>query len=199
MWATGLFGSVRVLEGQAVNASKYPMTRIQIRAELLDGGGNVLAAHTAYSGNVLTDNELAGLSDVEMQKKLSLPQGSTISNDRIEPGGEIPFMIVFANEPLGVTRTVCLPTAAEQATALTPSSSDVIARNAPPRRNEKRLSVIARNALSPPSCHCEERSDEAILLTKLLFIRLSRFARNDPVRETPGRIGLISSSNRKAL
>ncbi|MGD0276004.1 MAG: DUF3426 domain-containing protein [Syntrophales bacterium] len=109
-----LVGNVRVLEGQALNTSKYPMTRIQIRAELLDGGGNVLAAQTAYSGNVLTDTELAGLSDMEMQKKLSLPQGSTVSNDRIEPGGEVPFMIVFANEPLGVTRTVCLPNAAER-------------------------------------------------------------------------------------
>ena len=109
-----LVGNVRVLEGQAVNMSKYPMTRIQIHAELLDGGGDILAAQTAYSGNLLTDSELASLSDMEMQKKLSIPQGSTVSNDRIESGAEIPFMIVFANEPLGVTRTVCMPVAAER-------------------------------------------------------------------------------------
>jgi predicted Zn finger-like uncharacterized protein len=109
-----LVGNVRVLEGQAVNMSRYPMTRIQIRAELLDGGGDILAAQTAYSGNLLTDSELASLSDMEMQKKLAIPQGSTVSNDRIESGAEIPFMIVFANEPLGVTRTVCMPVAAER-------------------------------------------------------------------------------------
>jgi hypothetical protein len=57
---------------------------------------------------------LATLTEEQMQQELSIPQGSDISNDRIESSGQIPFMVVFANEPPGVVKTTVMPAGAER-------------------------------------------------------------------------------------
>jgi len=107
-------GNLRVIEGMASNLSSHPMTRIKIRAEIVDGAGIMLGEMEAYCGNLLTEEELAAMTEDQILKELSNPQGSDVSNDRIAPGGQIPFMVVFTHEPPGVAKTFVIPAGAER-------------------------------------------------------------------------------------
>ncbi len=95
-------GQLRVLEGIALNTSAFPVTRLQVKGELYDSNGVIITERLAYCGNLLTDDELATLSEEALQKELDLPMGSDAQNIRVEPKGQIPFMIIFPHEPPGV-------------------------------------------------------------------------------------------------
>ncbi|MEN6320769.1 MAG: zinc-ribbon domain-containing protein [Syntrophaceae bacterium] len=107
-------GDIRIVEGTAINQSSYPMTRIKIKGEITDNYTVVLGVRESYCGNLLTDNELATMTDDQIVKELSNPQGSDISNDRIESKGQIPFMVVFTREPAGVAKAFVIPVGAER-------------------------------------------------------------------------------------
>jgi hypothetical protein len=109
-----VMGPVRVVEGMAVNASSAPMTRIKVKAELYDVIGARVMEGAAYCGNLLTDYELKTAEEAFMIKKMSVPQGTDISNERIVPNGMVPFMIVFLREPPGVVKTLVTPVEAER-------------------------------------------------------------------------------------
>ena len=109
-----LLGNVRVIEGVAVNQAKCAITRVRVRAQLQDATGAVLAERISVCGNNLTDQELATMTEEEIQRALTNLQGSDISNDRIEAGGRIPFMIVIPHEPPQPTRTMLATIAAER-------------------------------------------------------------------------------------
>jgi predicted Zn finger-like uncharacterized protein len=106
--------SIRVIEGTAINQSSFPMTRIKVRGEITDAYTVVLGVRESYCGNLLTDDELATMTEDQIQKELSNPLGSDVSNDRIEPKGQIPFMIVFTREPAGLVKTFVVPAGAER-------------------------------------------------------------------------------------
>lgn len=107
-------GIIRVVEGTAVNQSTHPMTRIRIKGEIFGDGGVLMGERESYCGNLLTGDEMTSLTEEQIQKELSNPQGSDGSNDRIAPKGKIPFMIVFTREPPGVVNTFVVPTGAER-------------------------------------------------------------------------------------
>jgi predicted Zn finger-like uncharacterized protein len=107
-------GDIRIVEGTAINQSSYPMTRIRIKGEITDNYTVVLGVRESFCGNLLTDNELAAMTDEQIVKELSNPQGSEISNDRIESKGQIPFMVVFTREPAGVAKAFVIPVGAER-------------------------------------------------------------------------------------
>ncbi len=107
-------GTIRVIEGTAINQSSFPMTRIKVRGEITDAYTVVLGVRESYCGNLLTDDELATMTEDQIQKELSNPQGSDVSNDRIGPRGQIPFMIVFTREPAGLVKTFVIPAGAER-------------------------------------------------------------------------------------
>lgn len=107
-------GDIRIVEGTAINQSSYPMTRIRIKGEITDNYTVVLGVRESYCGNLLTDNELAMMTDEQIVRELSNPQGSDISNDRIESKGQIPFMVVFTREPAGVAKAYVIPAGAER-------------------------------------------------------------------------------------
>ena len=108
-----LMGDLRILEGTAVNRAKYSLTRIQVRGKLYDVGGAMIGEKVSFCGNLLTDAELASLTEEEIQKKLSQPLGSNVSHERVKPGGQIPFMIVLSNQP-AVARTTVMAAGAER-------------------------------------------------------------------------------------
>jgi predicted Zn finger-like uncharacterized protein len=107
-------GTIRVLEGTAINRSAFPMTRIKVKGEVTDAYTVVLGVRESYCGNLLNADELATMTEDQIQKELSNPQGSDVSNDRILPQGRIPFMIVFTREPAGVVKTFATPVGAER-------------------------------------------------------------------------------------
>ena len=107
-------GAIRVLEGNAINRSSFPMTRIKIKGEITDAFTVVLGVKESYCGNLLNADELATMTEDQIQKELSNPQGSDVSNDRVLPQGQIPFMIVFTREPAGVVKAFAIPVGAER-------------------------------------------------------------------------------------
>jgi hypothetical protein len=109
-----ILGQIGIVEGNAVNRADYPISRIQIKGEILDAYSVVLGEHTSYAGNILTDEELTNLSEEEILIKLSQPEGLNNSNDKIMPNGQIPFMVVFSREPAGVIKTTVVTVGAER-------------------------------------------------------------------------------------
>jgi len=112
--ANPMLGNIRVVEGLAMNTSSYPMTRIKIRGELYDLVGALVKDSASFCGNILSDEELAIMSEEQIFRELAIPQGSDVPNDRINPQGAIPFMLVFVREPAGVDKTMVMPIAAER-------------------------------------------------------------------------------------
>ena len=109
-----LVGNLHVIEGVAVNQSPYPLARISVRLVISDAYDVTLGEKISYCGNILTDAELGALAETEIQRELSTPQGTDVSNERIEPKGEIPFMFVFSQEQAGAVKTTVTPAGAER-------------------------------------------------------------------------------------
>jgi predicted Zn finger-like uncharacterized protein len=110
-----LMGNLRIVEGTAVNTEKYPLTRIQVRGRLYNKEGVLLTEKVSFCGNLLTDAELATLTEEEFQRKLTQPQGSNVSNERISSRGQIPFTIIFAyHDQPSVAKTTVMVSGAEK-------------------------------------------------------------------------------------
>jgi predicted Zn finger-like uncharacterized protein len=109
-----LTGNLRVIEGVAVNQASYPLAKIRVRLVIADAYDVVLGEKIVYCGNLLTDAELGALAETEIQRELSIQQGSDVSNERIAPNGEIPFMIVFNQEQAGAIKTTITPAGADR-------------------------------------------------------------------------------------
>jgi predicted Zn finger-like uncharacterized protein len=109
-----LIGTIRVIEGTAVNQSSLPMTRIRVKGEITDAYTVVLGVRESYCGNILTSDELVTMTEEQIQRELSNPLGSDVSNDRIGSKGQIPFMIVFTREPPVVVKAFVTTAGAER-------------------------------------------------------------------------------------
>jgi predicted Zn finger-like uncharacterized protein len=109
-----ILGQIGVLEGNAVNRAEFPLSRIHIKGEIVDAYSVVLGERSSYAGNILTDEELINLSEEEILMKLLRPEGINNTNDKIIPNGQIPFMIIFPNEPSGVIKTTVVTIGAER-------------------------------------------------------------------------------------
>lgn len=100
-----ILGNLLVVEGMAWNSTPFPVARIRAEVRLFDTKGTELAREEAFAGNLLTDMELTTLPDENIKRELATSQGSDVSNDRVEPRGQIPFMIVFARDYPTVKKT----------------------------------------------------------------------------------------------
>lgn len=109
-----LAGTLRVIEGVAVNHSPHTIARIKIRLVISDAYDVILGEKIVYCGNILSDGELNTLAESEIYRELSTPNGTDVSNERIPPKGSIPFMIVFSQEGAGAIKTVVMPAGAEK-------------------------------------------------------------------------------------
>jgi hypothetical protein len=104
--------NIRIVEGVAVNNATFPISTIKILGELYDARGTILASKVIYCGNILPDEKLTTLGEEEIKSALSIPQGNDLSNSKILPQGQIPFMIIFVQEPVGVVKTTIMPISA---------------------------------------------------------------------------------------
>lgn len=100
---------IRVVEGIAINQAAFPVSTIKILGELYDAHGSILASKVTFCGNILSEEKLAVLGEEEIRSALSIPQGSDLSNNKILPQSQIPFMIIFTREPAGVVKTTIMP------------------------------------------------------------------------------------------
>jgi hypothetical protein len=110
-----LMGNLRVVEGTVVNKGKYPLTRVQVRGRLYDTAGSIIGEWTSFCGKILTDGELATLSENQLKRMLSEPLGSNVTSDRLNPNGNIPFMVVIAHhDQQAVGKTTVVVSGAEK-------------------------------------------------------------------------------------
>ena len=98
-------GNLQVIEGTVVNQNTFPIARIKMRLVITDADDMVLGDKYFYCGNILTDEELGTLTETEMERELSNPEGSDVSNESIAPNGVIPFMILYTQNKQEVVKT----------------------------------------------------------------------------------------------
>ena len=110
-----IVGSLHVIEGMVVNQSAYPVSGIKMRLVVADPYDVVLGQKIVYCGNILTDEELGAMTEAEIQRELSISQGSDFPGGRVLPKGEIPFMIVFMPEQTRALKTSVTIAGAERA------------------------------------------------------------------------------------
>lgn len=110
-----LLGKIRIVEGIAVNYAGYPVARIKVRAELYDNKNALLASQESYCGNVLSNDQLGSVNEEGIRSAMSTPEGSNLSNKKVPPMGNIPFMVVFTREPVGVSNVTIMLVGFEKA------------------------------------------------------------------------------------
>ncbi|MBW2604973.1 MAG: zinc-ribbon domain-containing protein [Deltaproteobacteria bacterium] len=92
-------GKLFVITGRVKNG--YPDVRrfISINGRLYKKGKILVQTETVFCGNFLSDIELSNIELEAIKKRLSNRFGDNKSNMQINPGGELPFMLIFSNLP----------------------------------------------------------------------------------------------------
>jgi|GEM_PF-6680063 len=95
-------GNILIITGMVRNS--YPERRdfIRLRGHLLTADGRTLADSYAYAGNIISESDLQDLPIREIYSRLSLKGGQDGRNINVEPGRELPFMLVFDKLPEGM-------------------------------------------------------------------------------------------------
>lgn len=101
-----LGGNIRVLEGLVENATDRPVSRIKIAANLYSAEGAALSSTESFCGNIIIDEKLESL---DANAILAALRDVKTMEDRVQPRGQIPFMIVFTSGPSEVFRVSALP------------------------------------------------------------------------------------------
>ncbi len=103
-------GKIRVIEGFILNEADYPVSRVRLMAKLYDARSTLLAVKVVHCGNILDNSLLEKMDEQQIMAALS-----KVETDSIRPKMQIPFMVVFPNEPPGVTQAFVAPLSAERA------------------------------------------------------------------------------------
>ena len=107
---TSLGKNIRIIEGVVKNNTAANVSKVKLFGELYDSEGSLLlTSRTSLAGNVLTDDKLENLNEDKIFSALSIAPASNLSEARIPPMGQVPFMIVFAREPARVFKLVIIP------------------------------------------------------------------------------------------
>jgi hypothetical protein len=107
---TSMGRNIRVVEGIVKNNTAANISKVKLFGELYDSEGLLLlTSKTSLAGNVLTDDKLEKLDEDEIFSALSIAPASNLSEAKIPPMGQVPFMIVFTREPARVFKLVVTP------------------------------------------------------------------------------------------
>jgi hypothetical protein len=102
-------GNLRIIEGTAVNQADFPIAKVKVMGELFDSHGRLVAARISSCGNMLSNEALGRLKEEDIRLLSSIPR-----DDKILPKGQIPFMIVFKQEPVEVAKATVTAVDAER-------------------------------------------------------------------------------------
>lgn len=100
---------VFVIRGEVVNRSSGSQSLIQVQGSLFGKDGQTLATREVFCGNVLSDAELEGLSDRDIEARLQNEVGDAMQNMEVAPGARVPFTVVFPSPPDGVDKFSARP------------------------------------------------------------------------------------------
>lgn len=89
-----------VISGLARNNFDHRRNFIRLRGRLLAADGRSLAERYVYAGNLVTEEDLKNLPPFEIVARLNIKGGQEGRNMKIEPGQEVPFMLVFEKQPV---------------------------------------------------------------------------------------------------
>jgi predicted Zn finger-like uncharacterized protein len=95
-------GELFVVTGVAVNEYRKPRASIQVKAILFSKNGAVAMQKTAYCGNQLSKEQLESLPADKLEAAMSNQFGDSLSNLGLQPGKEIPFVVIFSQVPQDV-------------------------------------------------------------------------------------------------
>jgi hypothetical protein len=107
---TSLGRNIRIIDGIIRNNTTASISKVKLLGELYDAEGSMLlASKVSLAGNVLTDDKLENLDEDKIFSALSIAPASNLSEAKIPPRGQVPFMIVFTREPAKVFKLVVIP------------------------------------------------------------------------------------------
>ncbi len=95
-------GEFLVVTGHVTNRYEQPRSHIQVKATIYDAAGEIVATSGAYCGNTLSDSDLSGLDMETINRRLSNREGDANANVNVQPGGRVPFTVVFNNLPADI-------------------------------------------------------------------------------------------------
>ena len=96
-------GQLLIITGMVRNSYEEPRSFIRLRGHLLGNDGISLAERFVYAGNIISDEDLQSLPPAEILNRLSIKGGQDGKNMNVQPGAEIPFMVVFDKLPNDIT------------------------------------------------------------------------------------------------
>ena len=107
---TAMGRNIRIVEGTVINNTAANLSKVKLIGELYDAEGLLLLLSKAsIAGNILTDDKLEKLDEDKIFSALSIAPASNLTEARIPPLGQVPFMIVFTREPPKVFKLVIIP------------------------------------------------------------------------------------------
>jgi pilus assembly protein FimV len=92
-------GKLFVITGTVKNEFQDSRKYIRIRGSLFSTGKALAKEVTVYGGNYISDTDLSGMTQEDIDKRLSNRFGDKKSNFDVKPGRSIPFMVVFSDLP----------------------------------------------------------------------------------------------------
>ncbi|GAB7026892.1 hypothetical protein JCM15764A_21400 [Geotalea toluenoxydans] len=96
-------GELFVITGVAVNEYRKPRASIQVKASLFGKNGAIAMQKVAYCGNNLSKEQLESMPMEKLEAAMNNQFGDSLSNLGIQPGKEIPFVVIFSKVPQDTT------------------------------------------------------------------------------------------------
>jgi hypothetical protein len=94
-------GELLVISGETLNEYPKPRAALQVKVTVFDTAGQSIATKNAYSGNLLTVEQLKNLPLDKIEAAMANQFGDSLANMEVAPGKVIPFVAVLANLPKG--------------------------------------------------------------------------------------------------
>jgi predicted Zn finger-like uncharacterized protein len=92
-------GKIFIITGTIKNEYPEPRSFIKITGKLYGPSKNLSHTEQVYAGNMFSELELRSLDMEAIKNRLNNRLGQNRSNENIEPGQTIPFMIIFSKLP----------------------------------------------------------------------------------------------------
>jgi len=92
-------GELFVITGRIENPSTISYSHIQVKGTLITKGKAKAKNLEAFCGNVISEELLKTGNILDINKKLTIREGSNNSNVNVKPGAFVPFMLVFSDLP----------------------------------------------------------------------------------------------------
>lgn len=96
-------GKIFVIEGKVVNEFPEPKELIELEGAIYDNERKPIEAKRQLAGSQLSLFQLQVLNEKEMESFLNNKMEILANNTNVQPGGEVPFMILFYDPPENVS------------------------------------------------------------------------------------------------